>query len=280
MTRAIVFITLVAGVGVLIAMAILRRSSGHQPSPAEVESMTPPAPEMSPPPPPSEEPVAGRLRYLLLLIPASLLVAALIILTAGSGSNDGGTSAVSTNASPTATARASVAGGSSAVAADATATAMPHPVDVARVVVPSLDINAPIITLGVDATGTMEAPGNPTDVAWYNFSARPGEIGNVVLAGHLDYINYGPAVFYHLKDAKAGDEVDLVLVDGTTARYRIQNVTTYDDATAPVQEIVGPTDKEVVTLITCGGSFDQLSREYDKRVVLRAERVADTAVAP
>jgi LPXTG-site transpeptidase (sortase) family protein len=150
---------------------------------------------------------------------------------------------------------------------------------VARLIVPSLDIDAPIVTLGVDATGTMEAPDTPTDVAWYDFSARPGEVGNVVLAGHLDFINYGPAVFYHLKDARPGDQIELVLVDGTIARYRVVNVTAYDDATAPVQEIVGPTDTEVVTLITCGGSFDEVSREYDKRVVLRANRIDSTAIA-
>jgi LPXTG-site transpeptidase (sortase) family protein len=99
------------------------------------------------------------------------------------------------------------------------------------------------------------------------------------MAGHLDYYNYGPAVFYRLREARPGDEVRLLLVDGTTALYRVHNVTVYDEATAPVQEIVGPTDGEFVTLITCGGSFDRLSREYDKRVVLRAERISESAQA-
>lgn len=152
------------------------------------------------------------------------------------------------------------------------------PLDVMRIVVPSLEIDAPIVTLGVDPDGTMQSPDNPVDVAWYNFSARPGEVGNVVMAGHLDYVNHGPAVFYRLKEARLGDEVRLVLGDGTLATYRVRDVTTYDEATAPVQEIVGPTENEVVTLITCGGSFDPLSREYDKRVVLRAERVQHNAL--
>jgi LPXTG-site transpeptidase (sortase) family protein len=98
------------------------------------------------------------------------------------------------------------------------------------------------------------------------------------MAGHLDYVDYGPAVFYRLKEASMGDELQLQLVDGSVARYRVTGVTSYDEATAPVQEIVGPTDTEVVTLITCGGSFDPASREYDKRVVLRAERIDEVAV--
>jgi LPXTG-site transpeptidase (sortase) family protein len=154
----------------------------------------------------------------------------------------------------------------------------PEGVDIARLLVPSLGIDAPIITMGVDTDGTMQSPANPTDVAWYSFSARPGERSNVVMAGHLDYVNYGPAVFYRIKEARPGEEVQLVLVDGTTASYRVIDVTSYDEATAPVLDIVGPTDAELVTLITCGGSFDPLAREYDKRVVLRAERVLDAAV--
>lgn len=159
------------------------------------------------------------------------------------------------------------------------ATEQPQGMEFVRLVAPALGIDAPVITLGVDVYGTMESPDNPTDVAWYNFSALPGEGSNVVMAGHLDFAGYGPAVFYNLKNARRGDEVHLVLSDGSIARYRVTGVTTYDEATAPVQEIVGPTDHEVITLITCGGSFDRLSREYDKRVVLRADRVDSAAVA-
>jgi len=165
--------------------------------------------------------------------------------------------------------------------AQATDGATPAPertgVGVVRLIIPSLEIDAPIVTLGVDADGTMQSPDNPTDVAWYTFSGRPGEGSNIVMAGHLDYVNYGPAVFYRLKEAQAGDEVRLALVDGTTAPYRVLDVTFYDEATAPVDEIVGPTEKEIVTLITCAGSFDPNVREYDKRVVLRAERIPDLA---
>ena len=99
------------------------------------------------------------------------------------------------------------------------------------------------------------------------------------MAGPRDYVNYGPAVFYSLRDAQPGSEVHLALVDGSIANYRVLNVVMYDESTAPVLEIVGPTERETLTLITCGGSFDPASREYDKRVVLRAERVGEVASA-
>jgi sortase (surface protein transpeptidase) len=44
---------------------------------------------------------------------------------------------------------------------------------------------------------------------------------------------------------------------------------------SPVQvtDIVGPVGREVVTLITCEGTFNTRTREYDKRLVVRADRV-------
>jgi len=39
-----------------------------------------------------------------------------------------------------------------------------------------------------------------------------------------------------------------------------------------VAEIVGATPAEVVTLITCSGTFDRQTRQYSDRLVVRAER--------
>jgi LPXTG-site transpeptidase (sortase) family protein len=147
-----------------------------------------------------------------------------------------------------------------------------------RLVIPRLGVDAPTITLGVDATGTMLAPAAPMDVAWYSFSAQPGQSGNAVMAGHVDYLNYGPAVFWRLREARAGDEVQVVLNDGTIFNYTVSSVTSYDADTAPVAEIVGPTPGETLTLITCTGTFDRTTRQYENRLVVRATRL--TAAAP
>jgi LPXTG-site transpeptidase (sortase) family protein len=149
---------------------------------------------------------------------------------------------------------------------------------VVRLVIPDIEVDAPVITMGVDPDGTMQSPSTPLEVAWYDFSSEPGGGGNVVLAGHLDYVNYGPAVFFNLRKLEAGDEIQLVLADQTTAKYVVTSTESYDAATAPVQAIVGPTDAEVVTLITCGGSFDKSSREYNQRLVVRGDRVVEGAM--
>ena len=75
---------------------------------------------------------------------------------------------------------------------------------ITRVSVPRVGINAPVEVLTLDGAGAMQDPRTPSAVAWYDFSARPGQLGNVVLAGHVDYEKYGPAVFWRLRDLKPG----------------------------------------------------------------------------
>lgn len=151
-------------------------------------------------------------------------------------------------------------------------TAEPSNANVTRLIIPRIGVDAPAIELGVDPDGAMQSPKNPTDVAWYRFSSKPGNPGNVVVAGHVDYYNYGAAVFWSLRELRDGDEVMVQTDDGRAYGYRVVSVTAYDEATAPVAEIVGPTTNEVLTLITCTGTFIRSVREYDKRLVVRAER--------
>jgi LPXTG-site transpeptidase (sortase) family protein len=143
---------------------------------------------------------------------------------------------------------------------------------VVRIEVPNVQIDAPVVSLGVLSGGVMESPHTPTDVGWYRFSAQPGTAGNAVFAGHVDYANYGPAVFYHLKELKFGDTITVRLEDGSSFAYQVVSAHVYDADSAPVQEIVGPTPNETLTLITCTGVFDRNVLEYDKRLVVRAER--------
>ncbi len=153
-------------------------------------------------------------------------------------------------------------------------TPAPSKAPVVRIKAPSIGVDAPIITRGLDAAGIMQDPPDPVSVVWYNFSAQPGYTGNVVLAGHVDYHNYGPAVFWDLRRLTVGDQVHVALQDGSSYTYQVASLAYYDAATAPVGEIVGSTPTETLTLITCGGTFNRRAGDYDKRLVVRAIRVA------
>lgn len=154
-----------------------------------------------------------------------------------------------------------------------------------HVTIQRLHIDAPIITLGTDENREPLVPQSGDEVAWYDFSAAPGA-GNAVLSGHVDWQTRDgqpiPGVFYRLRELEAGDLIELTLEDGSTVRYRVTgNVATeFDDPN--VAKAIGPTSKDVITLITCGGTwFNDPSRayggSYSHRILVRGERMPELA---
>ncbi len=68
-----------------------------------------------------------------------------------------------------------------------------------RLIIPALGINAAVAPVALDADGNMEAPGTAWGTTWYEPGPRPGEPGNAVIAGHVDFYGVGPAVFWSLR---------------------------------------------------------------------------------
>ena len=158
----------------------------------------------------------------------------------------------------------------------------PDPSAIAALMIPKFGVDAPIQIKGVDGNNEMISPDGPSNVAWYDFSAAPGNIGNSVYSGHVDYIDYGPAVFYNIRNLVAGDAIEIHLLSGTVYKYVVTTAPRNFGA-SPTQEelayIVGTSEREVITLITCGGTFSAATGEYDQRTVVRAERVLAPARA-
>ena len=156
---------------------------------------------------------------------------------------------------------------------------LPSEAPIARLVIPKFGVDAPVVVRGIDGNGVMQSPDGPTDVAWYDFTARPGSGSNAVFSGHVDYINYGAAVFWNVRNLEMDDTIEVRLDDTTVYSYRVIAKEQINAATADVGTIVGHTEREIITLITCGGTFDPSSGQYDDRVIVQAERVFDD-VAP
>jgi LPXTG-site transpeptidase (sortase) family protein len=142
--------------------------------------------------------------------------------------------------------------------------------------IPKYNVDAPVIVLGLDEKGVMESPEEPMDVAWYEFTAHPGAGSNAVFSGHVDWtFENGPAgaVFWNLKDLVIGDVIKVRLEDGTEYEYQVTSRQNVDPDNVDVNSIVGPTPREIVTLITCGGTFDASIGHHTERVIVKAERV-------
>jgi LPXTG-site transpeptidase (sortase) family protein len=139
--------------------------------------------------------------------------------------------------------------------------------------IPDAQVDAQIETIEI-VDGVMQNPTGPWVVSWYKETARLGVIGNIVMAGHLDYWDVGPAVFYNITLLTKGDTVDVTGDDGQVYTYVVDWLRNFDVANAPIDEIVWPTEDENLTLITCGGPFDYQNGVYLQRTVVRATRQA------
>ena len=149
----------------------------------------------------------------------------------------------------------------------------PRPV---AIFIPMAEVDAPIETTTI-VSGRMQNPTGPFVVGWYRESARLGEAGNVVMAGHLDYWGVARAVFFHLGALDEGDEIVVLGDDGNDYLYEVEwvrRINTADDGHDAILEVIDVTEDERLTLITCGGDFDRETLEYKSRTVARARPVA------
>jgi hypothetical protein len=124
--------------------------------------------------------------------------------------------------------------------------------------------------------GVMQNPTGPWVVSWYEQTAELGEGSNVVMAGHVDYWEVGPAVFFNLRDLVEGDDVTVIGDDQEEFVYTVDWNDTFDLeelTSGKIAELVGPTEDPKLTLITCGGEFDYANGEYLSRMVVRASLV-------
>lgn len=141
-----------------------------------------------------------------------------------------------------------------------------------RLVIPSIGVDADVVELGITADGAMDSPDGPDPVAWYNFSPTPGNPGNAVLAGHRDWHTGVTGVFWRLGELQPGDAISVGLANGTAVDYVVKESVLIPPDGMAIEDIVGPTPDEELTIITCEGSFDSASHDYDRRRVVWAVR--------
>lgn len=156
-------------------------------------------------------------------------------------------------------------------------TSMPLPVLVrpglpARLIIPGIYVDTVPIALGLTKDGFMDVPKSPKDAAWYELSARPGEIGSAVISGHYGWKDNIPALFDDLRKLQIGDKVYSVDDKGATTTFVVVKTRTLkegDDAS----EVFASSDGKVhLNLITCGGTWDKVRRIYSDRLVIFTEK--------
>jgi len=144
-----------------------------------------------------------------------------------------------------------------------------------QILIPAIEVDARVEVLEI-VDGFLQDPSNGDDAAWYKETARAGSEGNAVFAGHLNWYGMPEAVFFAIDRLELDDEI--LIRDGGCQehRYRVEWVELIEVAEADMEEITGPTEDPMLTLITCGGVWDPAISQYKQRTVVRA-RLADSA---
>ena len=162
-------------------------------------------------------------------------------------------------------------------------------VELLRLVIDRLSVNAQVVEMGLNAADVPEVPLNGGDVAWYNFSGLPGAGSNAVFAGHVNW-NRALAVFGQIEKLQEGDVIRLVSLDGRELVYRVfANFAVNPDDPPSVDangngspDVMEPTSEDIVTLITCGGTWlpnpsEQFGGDYTHRTIVQARLVSAPA---
>ena len=135
----------------------------------------------------------------------------------------------------------------------------------------SVGIAAAVQAVGVDDRGYVVIPERVDTVGWYRFSAAPGSAaGSTVLVGHVDSAREEEGAFFRLRDVGRGDRVVLELAGGRRLAYQVISRVQFPKDTVPLAELFGRDGRPRLTLITCGGSFDDGVGSYRDNIVITA----------
>jgi LPXTG-site transpeptidase (sortase) family protein len=138
----------------------------------------------------------------------------------------------------------------------------------ARLLIPSIKVDASVEARGLDSNRNMDIPKNFRDVAWYKLGPAPGQPGNALINGHVNWWT-GDAVFTRLNQVRAGDEITVMRADGGTVHFKVTGKTVVD-ASARIASLFEPSSVATLTLITCTGVWNPLTQSNTQRLLVSA----------
>ena len=142
-------------------------------------------------------------------------------------------------------------------------------------IIPKLNVDARILSVGVNASGALETPDNVYDTAWYDQSAGPGQPGAMLIDGHISsWTAHG--VFYGLNTLAPGDTIQVQRGDGVTFTYQVVKSQIYNASNVDMSAALSPIEpgNPGLNLISCSGDVIPGTSEFNERIVVFANLVS------
>ncbi len=138
-----------------------------------------------------------------------------------------------------------------------------------RLEIPSIDVAAHAVELGLNRDRSLEVPKDYDEVGLWKRGAEPGERGPAVIAGHVDSKS-APAVFYRLRRLRRGARVRWEGESGVTERFVVTRIEEHPKAEFPTAKVYKDTRRAELRLITCSGPADASRRRSRNNLIVFA----------
>jgi len=136
---------------------------------------------------------------------------------------------------------------------------------------PSISGGGFIQKVGVDQNKQIAVPNNIFFAGWFSETAKPGQKGLSIIDGHVNG-RENDGIFKNLGKMKVGDSFSVQLGDDSVKNYEVIKTVTVNTADA-ANELFSQDPKVTsqLNVITCGGTFNRTTKQYDKRIIVSAK---------
>ncbi len=144
-----------------------------------------------------------------------------------------------------------------------------------RLTIPSIEVEAPILEVGLAKDGSVDVPPlkRHNEAGWFGDGPTPGQFGPALIVGHAD-TRTGPSVFRHLARLKPGQRIEVLRKDREVAVFEVNSVENFGKTRLPIKRVYGDYSRPSLRLVTCGGRWVGGRTGYSDNIVVFASLVA------
>jgi hypothetical protein len=153
-------------------------------------------------------------------------------------------------------------------------------IEPSTLIIPSICVNAPLVTTTRAPTGALQIPGDVHDVGLWDDGApllsttgAADPTGTTLLAGHVNDAGQGNGALFDLYQVQPGALVYATDAAGRTSVWRVVSAQSILKADLPAGVFAGPQGPRQVVIVTCGGSIHYqpgVGWTYDDNIVVTA----------
>lgn len=141
------------------------------------------------------------------------------------------------------------------------------------ITIKKLGIHAPVVSLGLTSAGAVDTPNNIWNAGWYNGSAKPGTNGATLIDGHSSASK--GALFGHLDELNAGDNIQIERGDGSMLTYKVAYKAIVNRNNVDMASMLTPygNASSGLNIITCTGKWINSEKTLENRVLIYTQQI-------